>query len=176
MARLLRLARAAVWAEVAERSGGKPPASAANNDSDPTALPAAPVFVTIERAGRVVGCRGTLGSRGRSLNEAVALAARAAAGHDPRYAPLTPAALSAPPGFLITITIVSRLVPLSEAGINTLAPGEGLVLRTNGRTGIVLPWEGRDPRTRLGWAYKKAGAAPGSACTLERMIAERFRG
>ena len=164
-ARLLRLARDAVRAAATSGAPPVPP---------PAGAPARPVFVTIEqRRGQVVGCRGALVCRGRTLEEEVVRTARAAASHDPRYKPLTPRDLS---DFLVTVTVVSRLEPLAARDIATLAPGDGLVLRAGERTGIVLPWEGKDPRVRLGWAYKKAGVPPGSACTLQRMTAERFRG
>lgn len=160
-AALIRIARESVRAEV---RGEAPPRV-------PAKSPPRPVFVTIERKGRVIGCRGTLVSRAASLEEEVALAARAAAAHDPRYRPLTPDDLL---DFLVTVTVISDLRPLS--GIETLTPDAGLVLRASGRTGVVLPWEGRDPRIRLEWAYRKAGVTPGASCTLQKMLAERFRG
>jgi AMMECR1 domain-containing protein len=158
---LLRLARAAVEAEV---RGMSPPQIERRS-------PTRPVFVTIERKGRMVGCRGALECRGRSLEEEVVLAARAAARHDPRYPPLTREALAE---FRVTVTVVHRLEPLDR--IDSLSPAEGLVLKSGSRTGVVLPWEGRFPEVRLDWAYKKAGVRRGAPVTLYRLIAERFRG
>ena len=109
--------------------------------------------------------------RSRSLEEEIVLAARAAASHDPRYRPLAPRDLT---DFLVTVTLVQQLRPLDR--IETLTPNAGLVLKAGGRTGIVLPWEGKDPKTRLTWAYQKAGVSPGTPCTLYLMIADRFRG
>jgi hypothetical protein len=40
----------------------------------------------------------------------------------------------------------------------------------------VLPWEGKDPRIRLKWAYQKAGVAIGASANLYRLTATRFRG
>lgn len=74
----------------------------------------------------------------------------------------------------VTVTVVDRLEPLSA--ISDLAPADGLVLRAGSKVGIVLPWEGKDPKIRLGWAYKKAGLPANSSATLERMIARRARG
>ena len=164
-AALIRLARAAVEAEVA----GKRLAAPRKSRSRPQ-----PVFVTIERRGQVVGCRGALECRTRSLEEEVVLAARAAAAHDPRYRPLSPRDLAG--GFQVTVTLVQELRPLEPSRVDTLSPAEGLVLKANGRTGIVLPWEGKAPRVRLEWAYKKAGIRPGAPCTLHLLIADRFRG
>ena len=156
--RLLALARAAINAEVA---GSAPPVVS-------TKSPAKPVFVTIERKGRVLGCRGTLETRAGSLEQEIVLAARAAAAHDPRYTPLTTK------DFQVTITIVDKLEAIGD--VSNLQPADGLVLKSGTKVGVVLPWEGKDPKTRLQWAYKKAGVQPGASCALQRMKAERFRG
>lgn len=158
---LVVLAKAAVRAEV---TGQAPPAI--TNRS-----PAKPVFVTIERKGKVVGCRGGLETRSGSLQEEIVLAARAAAKHDPRYPPLTDKSLQ---DYQVTVTIVEHLDLIGSA--ESLRPADGLVLKAGTRIGVVLPWEGKDPVTRLQWAYKKAGVQPGAACQLQRMKAERFRG
>ena len=132
-----------------------------------------PVFVTIERHGKVVGCRGSLRATQSSLQREVARAARSATAFDPRYRPLSPDEVR---DFLVTVTVVHRQMPLAEADLGSLAPEEGLVLQSGERLGIVLPFEGRDPRVRLGWAFKKAGVSPGASVRLFRLEAERFRG
>jgi AMMECR1 domain-containing protein len=160
---LLALAHSAVRAEILGLPSPTPPGRSL----------ALPVFVTLERDGKVLGCRGSLSARTASLEEEVALAARSAAAHDPRYRPLTSADLD---HLRVTVTLVRRQEPITRDEISSLAPGDGLVLRQGGRTGIVLPWEGRDPAVRLRWAYRKAGAAEGSAAQLYRLTAERFKG
>lgn len=164
---LIAIARAAVVREV---TGNTPPVASVDAARK---LPSQGVFVTIERRGIVVGCRGTLQPQTQNLADEIASAAEAAAGHDPRYRPLTPADLR---DFKVTVTLVDRLEPLTASQIRTLSPSEGLVLISGTRTGIVLPWEGKDPETRLRWAYQKAAVTEGSSCTLKRLIARRFRG
>ncbi len=134
---------------------------------------ARPVFVTIERGGKVIGCRGTLQARFGSLQAEVANAARSAARTDPRYRPLAPADLK---NYLVTVTVIESQTPLEISDIGSLQRGEGLVLQSGNRVGVVLPWEGNDARVRLGWAYKKAGVSPGTNCRLYRLQAARFRG
>lgn len=129
------------------------------------------VFVTIERDGTILGCRGTLSPRERTLDAEIVSAAKGAAKFDPRYGAIRKDKLGK---FLVTVTIVQRLESCS--GVDGLQPSEGLVLRSGSKTGVVLPWEGKDPKTRLSWAYKKAGVAPGTAVTLQKMVAERYRG
>lgn len=162
-ARLIGLAREAVTREVKHQA----PPQARGSEG------ARPVFVTIEKRGRILGCRGALQAREGSLEGEVILAARAAAQHDPRYAPLAPADLK---DFLVTVTIVQGMTPLSVAQVGTLEPQDGLVLQSGAKFGIVLPWEGRAPRVRLDWAYRKAGVTKGAACRLFRLKAVRFRG
>ncbi len=160
---LIALARANVEAAVQNKT---PPATSHGER-------ARPVFVTIERAGQVIGCRGTLQARFGSLEAEVGNAARSAARTDPRYRPLTPADLK---NYLVTVTVIESQTPLEIADISSLQRDEGLVLQSGNRVGVVLPWEGNDARVRLGWTYKKAGVAPGASCRLYRLQAERFRG
>ena len=160
---LIVLARETVRCEVEHREAPK------TSDKD---APKA-VFVTVERRGKVVGCRGTLRPTQSSLEREVVRAARSAAAFDPRYRPLAPEDLK---DFVVTVSVVERQVPLSMGALSSLSPEEGLVLQSGERSGIVLPFEGRDPQTRLKWAWKKAGVAPGSSCRLFRLVAQRFRG
>ena len=160
-AALIALARAAVTTQVHSA-----PAPVPKTKTTP-----APVFVTIERHGRVLGCRGSLDIRTQSLEQEVLLAARNAAAHDPRYPPLRSKDLES---FLVTVTIVERVLPIRD--VVGLQPEDGLVLESEGKKGVVLPWEGKDPQVRLGWAYRKAGVPRGSAVSLYRLTARRFRG
>lgn len=159
--RLIEVARTAVVGEV---RGEKPEIPSGNTL-------ARPVFVTIEVGGTVRGCRGDLTTRAKTLEAEVALAARAAAAHDPRYRPLAKSELKR---FLVTVTVVDRTEPI--ANVAGLTPGDGLILKSGTRTGIVLPWEGKDPAIRLTWAYRKASVAPSAAVSLQRLVARRVRG
>lgn len=159
--KLVKLARAAVVSEVSHQSL---PAVSSHT-------PVKAVFVTIEWNGKVLGCRGSLTARTKSLETEIVLAAQGAAAHDPRYKPLTREKLKS---FFVTVTIVEELDRITD--VAGLQPSDGLVLEQGDRTGVVLPWEGKDPSTRLKWAYKKAGVAEGSSAVLYTMHAERYRG
>lgn len=160
---LVEMAREAVRCEVL----GKQPPQPRGNDR------VMPVFVTVERHGQVLGCRGSLQPREGSLQQEIIRAARAAARHDPRYKPLSVSDLKT---FSVTVTLIERLTPLSLAEVDSLRPEEGLVLQSGERFGIVLPWEGKAPRVRLSWAYRKAGVAQSASGRLFRLQAQRFRG
>jgi len=161
MAALAALAKKAVVAEVEGKKAPQPK----------TKTTARPVFVTIERKGQVLGCRGSLDTRTHSLEAEVIQAARAAARHDPRYKPLTTSELK---GMLVTVTVAMRREPIDT--VAGLKPDDGLVLTSGGHTGVVLPWEGKDPNLRLTWAYRKAGVKEGTKASLFRLVAERCRG
>ena len=160
-ATLIHLAKEAVQAEVL---GG--PLPHPNSQT-----PVQAVFITIERNGKILGCRGDLTPRTGSLEQEIIQEARGAARHDPRYHPLTSADLQ---NFLVTVTRVSSVERISS--VEGLQPCDGLVLESNGKKGIVLPWEGKDPQVRLRWAYRKAAVSEGSSAILYRLVATRSRG
>ena len=160
---LIAIARDAVRREVLHQS---PPTTRENEAP-------MPVFVTIERGGKILGCRGSLRTTQSSIQREVVRAARSATSGDPRYRPLSPGDLK---DFRVTVTVVESQKSLALSDLSSLEPEDGLVLQSGQRTGIVLPFEGRDPKTRLGWAWKKAGVSPGSPCRLFRLKAQRFRG
>lgn len=136
-----------------------------------TSTPSRPVFVTIEVGTTIRGCRGSLETFGDDLESAVAAAAIEACAFDPKYKPLTKKELD---NFKVTVTVVHQLEAITD--VRTLLPSEGLVLQSGSRVGIVLPWEGKDPQVRLGWAYRKANVSSTEAVVLKKLIGERTRG
>jgi AMMECR1 domain-containing protein len=160
-ARLAALARASIVSEV---SGAPLPTIDRRTTQ-------APVFVTIEIRGAVRGCRGDLRAQTRSIEDEIVHAARAACRHDPRYRPISKEELK---DFKVTVTIVDRTEPMTS--IASLTPDQGVVVRNGSRIGIVLPWEGKDPRTRLKWGYRKAGLPEGSPAQISVLFARRFQG
>jgi AMMECR1 domain-containing protein len=127
------------------------------------------VYVTIEIGGEVVGCRGSLTATETDLEKQIVAAATEAALHDPRYGPVHLRGRS----FRVTLTLVERLEQVGDA--RWVAASEGLVLTSGSHVGVVLPYEGKDPLVRLGWAYTKAGVPQGSAATLQRLVGGRWR-
>ncbi|MCE1248099.1 MAG: AMMECR1 domain-containing protein [Firmicutes bacterium] len=113
-----------------------------------------PVFVTLEKDGKVRGCRGALEPAGKNIAEEVCIMAIAAALGDKRFPPLTKPGLKKS---RISITIVSELIPYSGGNI---PKEDGIIYKKDGTAGIVLPYEGSDTFTRIRWAYIKAGITP----------------
>lgn len=121
-------------------------------------------FVTLEIAGELRGCIGTL-EAWRPLAVDVSHNAYAAAFRDPRFPPLAPAEEDR---IDIHISLLSRPQPLTvrdEADLlRQLRPGiDGLILSEGNRRGTFLPsvWEQLpDPRDFLAHLKRKAGLPP----------------
>lgn len=150
---LLPLARAAIAARL-----GVPTVSP---QEPPWLAEPGACFVTLETAGRLHGCIGTVWAR-RALGEDVRANAAAAAVEDRRFAPLSPAELED------TVVEVSVLSPTSgvpsdtEAeALSALRPGvDGVVFECGGRRATLLPqvWATLpEPREFLAHLRVKAG-------------------
>jgi AmmeMemoRadiSam system protein B/AmmeMemoRadiSam system protein A len=96
-------------------------------------------FVTLEHAGDLVGCIGSL-EAARPLWRDVALNARGAAFADPRFGPL---ALGDVDGTVVTVSVLSSLVRLPagrEALTAALRPGvDGVLIEAGEHRGTFLP-------------------------------------
>jgi hypothetical protein len=118
-------------------------------------------FVTLKSENLLRGCIGSLQAH-RTLVKDVKANARAAAFHDPRFAPLSFDELSTTK---IEVSVLSALVPLAfrnhEHALAQLRPGEdGVVLEFGRHRGTFLPqvWENLpSPASFLGELKRKAG-------------------
>ena len=122
------------------------------------------VFVTLDKWGTVRGCRGTLEPAQTDMAHEVAHNAVAAAMGDRRFPPLKPGGID---HCRISITVVRELIPVKT--VSDIPRSDGIVVRQDGRVGVVLPYEGSDPVVRLGWAYKKAGLPEPSPAELNEL-------
>jgi AMMECR1 domain-containing protein len=109
------------------------------------------VFVTFEKGVKVRGCRGTLRPSRNNLKEEIIQNTIGAALRDNRFIPLKVSELK---DIKISITIVEEMEPLIN--IEVLQKNEGLAAVFGDKVGVVLPYEGNDPKTRSLWALKKA--------------------
>jgi AmmeMemoRadiSam system protein A len=121
-------------------------------------------FVTLKMEKRLRGCIGSLQAH-RTLVEDVKANARAAAFHDPRFAPIALEDLSA---MKIEVSVLSALAPVAfrtqDHALAQLRPGEdGVVLEFGRHRGTFLPqvWENLpSPAVFLGELKRKAGLSP----------------
>jgi AmmeMemoRadiSam system protein A len=133
----LELARAAIEASVlGERLDVRPGTLPAD-----LARPAG-AFVTITRDGRLRSCMGRIDAD-RPFWENLLDAARSAAGHDPRFAPVGPDEL---PLVRIEVSALGPIVPIPDASAYDAAT-HGIVVERGRARALLLPQVARD----LGW-------------------------
>ncbi|MEW6228313.1 MAG: AMMECR1 domain-containing protein [Bacillota bacterium] len=128
------------------------------------------VFVTLILDGRVRGCMGTVYPVEASLADEIASAARMAATSDPRHPPVRPEEVLE---LEFCVSVVGRLrreKPDSEVDPRR----EGVIVRANGRAGIILPGEARTGAYEIAWAKREAGVGPGDHFELYVFETERF--
>ncbi len=150
---LLAIARGAIARHLGEKA---PPFETAPWLQEPGAT-----FVTLQLHGELRGCVGSLLAK-KPIREDVETNARAAAFHDPRFAPLT---RSEYPGIEIEVSLLSSLEKLAFESqkqlLTVLRPGvDGVVLEYGWQRGTFLPqvWEQLpDPETFLAHLKQKAG-------------------
>jgi AmmeMemoRadiSam system protein A len=120
-------------------------------------------FVTLTQSGALRGCMGTLEVR-QSLLADIQNNARAAAFHDPRFAPLAAQELEATD---IEVSVLSALQPMRFGGeadaLSQLRPGiDGVVFTFGHHRSTFLPqvWEQLpNPKTFMAHLKRKAGLA-----------------
>jgi AmmeMemoRadiSam system protein B/AmmeMemoRadiSam system protein A len=118
-------------------------------------------FVTLEKAGQLRGCIGSLTAHAPLVQDVMQNTARAAL-QDPRFGPVRPEELES---LDITISILSHSRPMSFASgadlLEQLRPEvDGLILRENGRQALFLPKVWHDlpePAVFVGHLLAKAG-------------------
>lgn len=136
-------------------------------------------FVTLHLSGALRGCIGTLEAV-RPLADDVARHARAAALHDPRFAPLRAAEFDA---VHIEVSVLEAAQPLAVASeaqaLAALRPGiDGVLLQWRSARATFLPqvWEQLpEPGRFLAALWRKAGLAPGHWDRETRLARYRVR-
>lgn len=157
------LLMAARWS--IERGLGKRAAEFSNRNPDPALLEPRASFVTLARHGRLRGCMGTLDIEQPLLDDVVHNA-RAAALHDPRFAPLETLELR---HLQITISVLSVPQPLAAAGraelLQVLRPHQdGVIVVDHAHRTTFLPevWQTLpEPQAFLDALLQKAGFEAG---------------
>lgn len=150
---LLAIARGAIAWQLGEKA---PPYEPAPWLEEPGAT-----FVTLQSHGELRGCVGSLSPK-KPLREDVESNARAAAFHDPRFAPLSRREY---PSIEIEVSLLSPLEKLAFESehqlLRMMRPGiDGLVLEYGWHRGTFLPqvWEQLpDPKIFLAHLKQKAG-------------------
>jgi AmmeMemoRadiSam system protein A len=120
------------------------------------------VFVTLNLNGRVRGCLGTTEPRQANLAEEIIHAAIGAATKDSRFHPVTAAEL---PRLRYEVSVVGPLRQVHS--VHDLQPWRlGLLVRSGGRTGLLLPKEAKTARWQLAECKRKGGIPPDADVTM----------
>ena len=113
---------------------------------------------------------GTVCPMEASLAEEIASAARMAATSDPRRPPVGPGEVAR---LEYCVSVVGR-VRRHDPGAPVNPRAEGVIVKANGRTGVILPGEARTGAYEIAWARREAGVGPGDHYELYIFETERF--
>jgi len=128
------------------------------------------VFVTLSHNGKSRACWGSAFPRYKSISEATVAATLGALTKEYRYKPISSGEWQK---LKSQVTVVKSLEPIRNLqGQNPLC--DGLMVRQNGRSGVILPGEARDATYQLTLCKLKAGIQPGQKFQLYRMVADVY--
>lgn len=128
------------------------------------------VFVTLSKDGKTRACWGSVFPEHDNLVKSTAYATVAALTSDYRYPPVRG---SEADKLHAQVTVINRLNPISNiSSINPLK--HGLMIRSGGRSAVILPGEARDAHYQLVQCRLKAGIKEDEPYQLYRITAEIY--
>jgi AMMECR1 domain-containing protein len=128
------------------------------------------VFVTLSQHGKPRACWGSAFPHYQNLREATVYATLGALTKEYRYKPIHATEWRQ---LKPQVTVVKALQPITNLqGQNPLH--DGLMVRQNGRTGVILPGEATDAVYQLTLCKMKAGIQPGQKFQLYRMMVDVY--
>ncbi len=129
------------------------------------------LFVTLVKNGKTRACWGSLNPLCRDLVRATIYTTEDALKKDFRYPPIRKEEVNS---LHPQITVVRRVEPIQS--IERLNPlRDGLLVRSGGRSAILLPGEARDAHYQLVKCKLKAGIPSNQNCQLYRVEADVYR-
>lgn len=167
---ILDIARASV-AEVIQNKGMESkPEDSAESVSSPLQEMQAGVFVTLIIDGKVRGCMGRIHPAEPNLQAEIARAAKMAATMDMRHPPISAEDLTK---LDFCVSVVGR-VRRESPDIEVNPRLEGILVKTGGLSGVILPGEAKTAAYQRKWAMREAGIDPGVPFELYVFETERF--
>jgi AMMECR1 domain-containing protein len=129
------------------------------------------VFVTLSRDGKSRGCWGSLTPGYKDIVSATVYQTVSALTREYRFAPVRPDEWK---HLKVQVTVVRAVEPIhSISSQNPVA--DGLLVRSGGKSGILLPREARDAYYQLVQCKLKAGIKAGEPCQLYRIRADVYQ-
>jgi AMMECR1 domain-containing protein len=128
------------------------------------------VFVTLSEHGKSRGCWGSIFPEQSNVVKSTVYASIAAATRDYRYKKISNAEiLNLEP----QVTVIKSVEPIRS--FHSLNPyRDGLMVRSGGKSGVLLPREATDAYYQLVQCKVKAGIAPREPCQLYRLNADIY--
>lgn len=128
------------------------------------------VFVTLSDQGKTRACWGSIYPQHKSIAEETVYATFGALTKEYRFKPIKESELKK---LKIQVTVVRGMQAIANTnGVNPFR--EGLIVRSGGKSGVILPGEARDAYYELVLAKLKAGIKPGEPCQLYKIEAEIY--
>lgn len=123
------------------------------------------VFVTFSKAGKTRACWGTLRPQQPNQVKETIFSTLSAINKDYRFPPIRVSELKS---LHTQVTVIDKIQAVdSIAQVNPLR--DGIVVRSQGKSGVILAGEATDATYQLTLAKLKAGIQPNEAFTLYRM-------
>lgn len=132
---------------------------------------AAGLFVTLSKNGKTRACWGSVTPQESDLVKATISSTLGALNKEYRYAPINKAEIN---DLKVQVTVIKALQPIKNiSGQNPLR--DGLFLRSNSRSAVILPGEALDAHYQLVMCKVKAGLSPHDHFQLYRLKADVYK-
>lgn len=126
------------------------------------------VFVTLSYKGKTRACWGSVFPQYDSLAKATVYATLGALTKEYRYKPVSPAEINR---LKVQVTVIKDIEAVDD--IRQVSPfRDGVMVRSGGKSGVILPGEASDAYYELVLAKLKAGINPGEPFQLYRLRAD----
>lgn len=132
---------------------------------DPAFRKPAGVFVTLSKNGSTRACWGTVYAQQADIAREAIFSTLGALTKEYRFRPIRKSELI---DLKIQVSVIRDIVPVNNfASINPLK--DGVMVRSGGRSGVILPGEATDAYYEFVLARLKAGIKPGEACQIYKL-------
>jgi len=133
-------------------------------------LKPAGVFVTLSKHGKTRACWGSVYAREATIAKETEIATLGALSKDYRYKPISKTELA---DLKIQVTVIRAIEAVNN--VKMIDPfKDGILVRSGGRGGVILPGEAVDAYYEFVLARLKAGIKPNEPCQIYKLRAEIY--
>lgn len=143
---------------------------AASLKCDPRFRKRAGVFVTLSKKGKTRACWGSIYAQQADIVHETVCSALGAINKEYRFQPIRKSELA---DLKIQVTVIQEQIPVQAVGgINPLR--DGIMVRSGGKSGVILPGEAVDAYYEFVLARLKAGIKPSEPCQIYKLRADIY--